>query len=251
MTMISLVMPYYCNRSMLALQYRAWQKWSPLAKAQIEIVIVDDGSPKGEQAVEVPFGGSAGALPELSIYRVTEDRPWHQHAARNLGAYVAKAPWLLLTDMDHMLTARNADALLKRLHKADPGTAYYIQRVEADTGEQTTARDGVTPKPHPNSFLMTRDLYWRVGGYDEDYCGIYGTDGLFKSRLFAMASKGLIEHAVLARYWREIVPDASTTTLPRKEGRKPGEKEAVGIRKKAEGREGQITTLAFDWEKVL
>lgn len=247
MTMISLVMPFYLNRSMLELQAREWARWSPKAKAQIEIIIVDDGSP--EPAADVDLGCTVPI--ELSIYRVTEDRPWHQHAARNLGAHVAQGPWLLLTDMDHVLTAHNADALLKRLGKLDPGTAYFLHRIEASTGLATLAADGITPKPHPNSFVMTRDLYWQAGGYDEDFCGIYGTDGLFKSRLFQLADEGLIKHVALTRYWREIVPDASTTTLPRKEGRKPGDKEAVALRKKAEGREGQITTLNFPWERVI
>jgi hypothetical protein len=253
MTMLSLVFPYYRNPGQLALQYEEMRRWSPLAKAQIEVVIVDDGSP--EPAVAVPFGrsecsGRSGTLPEISIYRILEDRPWHQHAARNLGAHVAKGPWLLLTDIDHMLTAENADALLRRMGKLDPGTAYFLHRVEADTGLPTVNGEG-KPKPHPNSFVMTRDLYWEAGGYDEDYCGIYGTDGLFKDRLFKIAVRGFLKHVALKRYWRDLVPDASTTTLERKEGREIGAKQAVAVRKRAEGREGKITTLNFPWEKAL
>jgi len=243
--MLSLVIPYYRNPGQLALQFREWQRWSTKAKAQIEVVIVDDGSP--EPAVDVP---RPDGLPELSIYRVLEDRPWHQHAARNLGAHVARAPWLLLTDMDHVLTAEAADALLKRLHRLDAGTAYFLHRVESTTGEPTKNERG-EPKPHPNSFVMTRDLFWRVGGYDEDFCGLYGTDGLFKARLFAIAKRGFLKKVPLVRYWRDVVPDASTTTLPRKEGRKPGAREAVAARKAAEGRAGEIVTLNFPWERVL
>lgn len=243
--MLSLVMPFYLNRSMLELQFREWQRWSAKARAQIEAVIVDDGSP--EPAVDVP---RPDGLPELSIYRVLEDRPWHQHAARNLGAHVARAPWLLLTDMDHVLTAEAADALLKRLGRLDAGTAYFLHRIEATTLDPTLGTDGRS-KPHPNSFVMTRELYWRVGGYDEDYCGVYGTDGLFKARLFAIAKRGFLKKVPLVRYWRDVVPDASTTTLPRKEGRKPGAREAVAARKAAEGRAGEIVTLNFPWEQVF
>jgi glycosyltransferase involved in cell wall biosynthesis len=243
--MLSLIMPFYLNRSMLELQLAEWTRWSATAKAQIEIIIVDDGSP--DPAVDVP---RSSGLPELSIYRVTEDRPWHQHAARNLGAHVARAPWLLLTDMDHVLTAAAADALLSRLRKLEASTAYFLHRVEADTGEPTLGRDR-KPKPHPNSFVMTRDLYWRVGGYDEDFCGLYGTDGLFKARLFTIAERGFLKKVPLVRYWRDLIPDASTTTLPRKEGRKAGEREAVLARKAAEGRSGEVVTLNFPWERVL
>lgn len=243
--MLSLVVPFYLNSGMLAIQYAEWQRWSAKAKAQIEIVIVDDGSPEPALDVERPDG-----LPRLSIYRVTEDRPWHQHAARNLGAKVAEAPWLLLTDMDHVLTAQAADALLKRLGRLDSSTAYFLHRIEADTQRPTLGKGGV-PKPHPNSFVMSRDLYWRVGGYDEDYCGVYGTDGLFKARLFQQAVKGFLKHVSLVRYWREIVADSSTTTLARKEGRKPGDRDAITAKKAAEGRAGQVVTLNFPWERVL
>lgn len=243
--MLTLVMPYYRNPGQLALQYAEWLRWSPVAKAQIDVLLVDDGSPEPAIDVERPEG-----LPSISIFQVLEDRPWHQHAARNLGAHLARAPWLLLTDIDHVLTAKNADALLKRLPKLDANTAYFLHRIEADTGEPTIGKDR-QPKPHPNSFVMTRDLYWESGGYDEDYCGIYGTDGLFKSRLFKIAERGHLKHVALVRYWRDLQPDASTTTLARKEGRKLGEKQAVAARKAAEGRADKITVLNFPWKRVL
>ncbi|SKB27175.1 glycosyltransferase family 2 protein [Sphingopyxis flava] len=245
MTIISLVMPYYRNPGQLSLQYAEMTRWSEKAKAQIEVVIVDDGSPEPAVDVERPEG-----LPDLRIYRVLEDRPWWQHGCRNIGAHEAVGPWLLLTDIDHVLTAEAADALLKRLGRLDAGTAYFLHRIEADTGLPTLNAKGKM-KPHPNSFVMTRGLYWRVGGYDEDYCGQYGTDGLFKTRLFATAKEGFLKKVPLVRYWRDIVPDANTATLPRKEGRKPGEREAVAIRKAAEGRADQIVTLSQEYERAL
>jgi glycosyltransferase involved in cell wall biosynthesis len=242
---LSLVMPYYRNPGQLALQYDTWTRWPAAAKAQFEVVIVDDGSPEPAIAVDRPDG-----LPTLSIYRVLEDRPWHQHAARNLGAHVARGPWLLLTDMDHVLTAEAARALFKRMGRLDPETAYFLHRIDADTGEPTIGTDGKS-KPHPNSFIMTRDLYWQAGGYDEDYCGIYGTDGLFKKRLFDVAARGFLKHVPLIRYSRDVIPDASTSTLPRKEGRDPGAKRAVAAAKAARGTADQVTTLNFPWERVL
>src|SRR3546814_9930234 len=83
----------------------------------------------------------------------------------NIAAHEAKGIWLISTDIDHVLTAENADALLKRMHRLDPETAYMLHRVEADTGLPTVNSNG-QPKPHPNSFVMTRDMYWRLGGYD-------------------------------------------------------------------------------------
>lgn len=242
---LSLVFPYYRNPGQLALQYAEMLRWSEVAKEQIEVVIVDDGSPEPAVDVARPEG-----LPALRIYRVSEDKPWWQHGCRNIGAHEAAAPWLLLTDIDHVLTSEAADALLIRIDKLDASTAYFLHRIEADTGLPTVNKKGQR-KPHPNSFIMTRDLYWTVGGYDEDYCGIYGTDGLFKARLFAVANEGFLKKVPLVRYWRDIIPDANTATLPRKEGRKPGDKEAVAARKAAEGRSGEIAVLTQEYERVL
>ena len=111
-------------------------------------------------------------------------------------------------------------------------------------------RSRVTTKPHPNSFVVTRDLYWQIGGYDEDYCGLYGTDRLFRERAFSIGHRGHLS-IPLVRYWRDLVPDASTRTLPRKEGRDPGAKARVLAEKAARGDAERVRVLDFPWERVL
>jgi hypothetical protein len=242
--MLTLIMPYYDNAGMLRLQYEGWAAWPMKRKARLRVILVDDGSPEPAADVPRPTG-----LPELEIYRVTEDRPWHQHAARNLGTHVAPEGWLLLTDMDHVLTDDSARALLKRIDAGDldETTAYMLDRVEADTGLPTLNGDG-NPKPHPNSFVMTRETFWRVGGYDERLTGFYGTDAYFRRRLFDRAGRGHLD-VPLVRYWRDLVPDASTRTLPRKEGRNTPERERKIAA--AAAAPDDLLTLAFPWERVL
>lgn len=242
---LTLVMPFYRNSTMLERQFAGWADWAEKQKKRVKIILVDDGSPEPAAAIERPDG-----LPALEIYRVTEDRPWHQHAARNLGAHVAEDGWLLLTDMDHVLTDEAARCLFKAMDQGrlDPNAIYMLDRIEADTGLPTLNESG-SPKPHPNSFVLTRDLYWRIGGYDEDYCGIYGTDGLFKERAFHIGRRGHLK-IPLVRYWRDLVPDASTDA-PRKEGREPGAKERVAREKAERGQAATVKTLQFPWERVL
>jgi hypothetical protein len=243
MRRLSFVLPYYLNPGMLAVQYRTWAAYPGHLKARIEVVVVDDGSPRSP-AADVP---RPDGLPKLRIYRVLEDRPWHQHAARNLGAHVADGPWLFLTDMDHIMPTASLERLLE-LHNGS--RVYTFARLDAPDLKPMLGRDG-RPKAHPNSFAMSKTLFWKVGGYDEEFCGVYGTDGLFRSRLFAAARETRLEDAPIVRYSRDVVADASTTTLPRKEGRAPGAKREVRDRKAREGREGEILTLAFPWERVL
>jgi hypothetical protein len=237
---LTLVIPYWNNPEMLTLQYAGWRGWAEKRKARLRVVLVDDGSQIAPAATVARPGG----LPELEIYRVTEDRPWHQHGARNLGAHVAPEGWLLLTDMDHVLTDEAARGLFKRLDRLDQSRAYMLDRIEADTGERTL-NDRGQPKPHPNSFVMTRAKYWEVGGYDEDLCGHYGTDAAFRGRLGPLQ----VLPVPLTRYWRDIVPDASTVGLPRKEGREPGAIKKI-IAAKAQRGEGP-KVLDFPWERVL
>lgn len=242
---LTLVLPYYKNPGMLTVQFANWLGWADKRKDRIAVILVDDGSPEPATDVPRPEG-----LPALSIYRVTEDRPWHQHAARNLGAHVAEDGWLLLTDMDHVLTDDAARLILKRLDKGelDDRCIYMLDRIEADTGEPTRNEHG-RPKPHPNSFVLTRELYWRIGGYDEDFCGVYGTDGLFKDRAFRIGRKAHL-NVPLVRYWRDLVPDASTNA-PRKEGREPGVKDRIAREKAERGEANVVKVLQFPWERVF
>jgi len=252
---LSIVMPFYRNRRMLFRQYLTWSlEWSADLKSQVEIIIVDDGSPEPAADVERP----AGLLPALSIYRVLEDRPWHQHGARNLGAHVAKHPFLLLTDMDHVIPA---DTLSEVLAANDKGRVFTFGRVDAPmeltwrandwSTMERTRRPNSTLKPHVNSFAMSRELYWRVGGYDEDYCGTYGTDGLFRRRLYEAARELHLSHAPLIRVSRDVIADASTRDVARKDGRAPDAKKRIADDKARRGVADQIATLQFAWEKVL
>ncbi len=240
---ITLIMPYYNNPGMLTIHYRYWTMLSPEVRNNIDVVIVDDGSPTSP-AVDVP---RPEGLPELTIYRVLVDKPWHQHAARNIGAYEAKGPWLLLTDMDHLVPEETYKALFERANK---GKFYMFRRLDAPDLKPKLHPATNLPHPHPNSFAMSKDKYWDVGGYDEDYCGMYGTDGMFRSRLLARASRVDLEYPLI-RYGREFQADAATQTLARKEGRDPLAKDKIKAIKEDLGRADKIMTLTMPYEKVF
>lgn len=222
MTAVSVCMPYYRNPGMLAAQYHVWANYPDDLKAQIEIVIVDDGSP--EPAIDVP---RPDGLPALRIFRVLEDKPWNQHGARNIAAHEAEGPWLFLTDMDHVLPGSSLRELLSRSANAEG--VFTFHRLDAPN---------LTPKrndrgelhPHVNTFALPKSLYWTVGGYDEALCGFYGTDGYFRKRLFADRSAVHLMDAPVVRYPREVIADASchdwSGTLSPKAFRDAGRRQA-------------------------
>lgn len=256
---LSLVLPFYRNPRMLLRQIVVWRReWSREQKARVEVVLVDDGSPVGETAAELLAECGLIDLPPLSLYRVLEDRPWHQHGARNLGAHAATGRWLLMTDMDHVAPASTLAEVLRLLPDLGDDDVLTFGRVDAPptltwradhwTEFARTRRADGSLKPHVNSFAVSRDRYWRLGGYDEELAG-YGTDSQFRKHLFGGGSTTHhLDHAPLIRVDRSVIADASTTTYSR--GDRCNVK-AVLARKAAEGRAGRTTTLDFPWERVL
>jgi hypothetical protein len=244
---LSLCLPYYRNPGMLAEQYRTWADYPPEVREALEVVLVDDGSP--EPAADVP---RPDGLPPLRIYRVLEDIPWHQHGARNLAASEALGPWLLMTDMDHLVPGESLSALLTVLETASPKTVYTFRRLDAPDLTPTVNERGEA-KPHVNTFAIAKATFWAVGGYDEDCVG-YGTDSYFRKRLYAKCPAVHLKGIPIIRVPREVIPDASTRpTTPmdprafRDAGRRRGETQKNLMQKRG----GPPKVLAFDWELVL
>lgn len=196
----TLVMPYYCNADFLARQAQNWIAWPRAVREHVSLIIVDDGSPEKPAAdvlktVNIPF--------PVSLYRIDVDVRWNWLAARNIAMSHASDGWCLATDMDHVVTSGVAEALVWGQH--DPSVIYRFSRRE-HTGERI--------HPHPNSFFMTREMFWRFGGYDEALSGHYGTDGEARRRWVKTADVLTLREA-LVRY--ERIGDSSTTRYGRKE----------------------------------
>ena len=198
---LTLVFAYYENPQMLELQWREIASYPTEIKSELEVIVVDDGSPRFP-AVDVP---RPRGLPGLSIFRVSKDIRWNQDAARNIGAHEARAPWLLVTDVDHAVPASSLVAILGE--KRSEHSFYTLGRIKFYAGG---ARES-----HPNSYLMTKKLYWDIGGHDEDFAGVYGKDFLFRKRALRRSSEVHLPDIVLARVGTAAVKDAGTTTITR------------------------------------
>lgn len=210
---VTLVYPYYECGQFFQHQMRHWMTLSQRHElfGQFSVVVVDDGSPTvpATAAVEsIRASRDSFYLPRL--FRIDVDVPWNWLAARNIGAHHAVDGWLLLTDMDHVVPAETLRSVVYGQH--DPNVVYAFSRRE-HTGE--------TIHPHSASFLMTKAMFWKIGGYDETLSGVYGTDGLYRKRLAAKAPIHVLTD-VLVRH--EYVDDSSTTQFERKTDRMAAEK---------------------------
>ena len=138
----------------------------------VELIIVDDGSkPPLKIEVEPQF--------TFSLYATNDYRPWTQPAARNFGAKKAKGEYLILTDIDHIISkevieaARNAQADVVRF-KREAGIldekGSFTQWMDA-LRKYGFNRGKLKIAPHGNSYIFKRDLFLELGGVDERFVG--------------------------------------------------------------------------------
>jgi len=169
MNIATLVYTYYNNPNMLAWQIANWRAYT----VPFKLIIVDDGSQRFPLASVWQDCGL-----DARLFCVDKDIPWNQDGARNLAMKHCETEWALLTDMDHVLS---------------PTDAVTIATMSMDTGHYYTPRrvdmEGAEVKRHPNSFLIECDTFWKTGGYDEDFCGWYSGDILFKRNRDSVATE--------------------------------------------------------------
>ena len=202
--MLTLIYAYYDNPDMLKLHIDTWRAYPDKIKKRMNIILVDDCSPRSPAIHFLPLLVGLG-IP-TRIYRVLEDIPWNLDGARNLGMKETETEWNLITDMDRLLPVDAAAAALEMTKER--GKVYRPDQVWA--GENRSLG-----RPHPNSFIIHRSDYWQVGGYDEDFQGSYGTDGNFRKNLRAVAVEVYTTMPYLL-CCEDLVKDSITQTLPRK-----------------------------------
>lgn len=223
---VTFVYPFYDNPRFLARQIEQWWAYPPDLRRYVRAIVVDDGSPlPATLPAERPF--------PMRLFRIERDVPWNWLAARNIGAHEAETTWLVLTDMDHVIPAKTAEALVFGLH--DHRRIYAFWRRES-TGAAVT--------PHSASFFLTRSLFWKIGGYDEALSGHYGTDGDYRRRAQTVAEFRVLTD-VLIRH--EFDEDSCTTRYRRK---LPADAAAVRQLVAARGPGWRPRTLSFAYHEV-
>lgn len=145
---------------------------------ECELILIDDGSELSLQAV----CDSVTKPYALRLHRTNDRRPWTQPRGRNIGAALARAPKLLFFDIDHIVSAEVVHEALNfggdKLHwERQPAILDELGNIRTD--RETLVEHGMTddaPSVHGNSFMIRRELFELLGGYDERFCGRYGGD---------------------------------------------------------------------------
>lgn len=204
---LTVVYPHYMNLGMLAEQQKVWADYPADLRARLHVIVVDDCSPKGQRPGKKSI--TVEGLASFRIYRLLEKKRWNWLACRNLGMSQATTQWVLMTDIDHVLPVETLSCILDGM-ALDERNVYRFSRVDAPRPWPYALSECTSYKYHPDTYLMTRELFDDTGGYDEFLAGLYGTSGEYRDRVFATARAHVMSTDVMIRYPREVIPDAST-----------------------------------------
>lgn len=242
----TLCVPFYRQVGILELQIREWNKYPPA----IKVILVDDCSPEPAEPVVREFA-SDELLTRLELLRVDVDKPWNRSMCRNLSSQLAQSDWVLHVDTDHIFPAEHAPALLDL--EVSRKLWYRFRRFRVGKADETRRKDKIDPnceigeiKPHIDSYLCTRDLYWSVGGYDEDYSGMLGGGSPFLAQLSEAAQMEILDVPLLV-YTRSVVADSSVMTLSRDTSRYS----ALRKEKERTGNTKAVNPIRLQWSRVL
>lgn len=142
----------------------------------VEIIMVDDGS---NPPIHVET-----TLNNFTLLQTNDFREWTWPLARNKGARAARGEYLIMADLDHIVTRSFIDITRSftgdhiRVNREfavldEDGTLTQdIETLKAYGLSDKRIKDrGVRLNPHRNQFAMHRDLYWKIGGFREDRIG--------------------------------------------------------------------------------
>jgi predicted glycosyltransferase involved in capsule biosynthesis len=121
---------------------------------------------------------------KFTIVETNDAREWSQPAARNTGASFARGEYILFTDIDHILTREcieesigfTGDKMHFERRRAILTENLDINRNHADMMEYAYPNELERIDSHFNTFVIKKDLFVDLNGYDEKFCGKYGGD---------------------------------------------------------------------------
>jgi hypothetical protein len=225
--LITMVVPYYRQPKMLEKQLETWDSYSPHVQDAFRFVIVDDCSPERAEDVRVAFATLYAPAPDIELYRIEKDVPWNRGMARNLGTKMATTPWVLHVDTDHVLPAKSAKQLVEYLTPPEGFHGrcawYRFARLRIGAADETRKKDKADPRdsnveihPHIDSYVCRTEMYWKAGGYNEDFSGVLGGGTPFLKEMTRVNGEPVVlNNCYLHVHTRHSVPDSSEHTLPR------------------------------------
>jgi hypothetical protein len=249
MSEITLVMAIYGQPLMLQKQVDTIKSYPDHVLDDLSIVIVDD---HGEPPVDVGLVKSLTAyVRDVQLFRITENIPWNQMGARNLGMVHADG-WCLMVDPDMVFQADVMHRIQLAAEKLSPGHVVRYQLKHVSSGKLDASS--------PNTYLIHSTDFIKVGGYDEDYAGNKGWSDVQLLDVLNAHYKMHSRPDLWADFYsKDQISDASVNTLDRSTGanrkkrlKKVDQARACGgWRKWVTKHKSEIRNLRFGWTRLV
>lgn len=202
---LSIIIAFYNSHGAVARQVKYFNAMN--LPDDIEFILVDDGSNPSHKADDY-------SLKNLTLLHTNDKRPWTQGLARNAGAKLAKGKYLLMTDIDHILSKESImeslsftgdKMIFPRFFGVllENGTLSQEPKVLEEYGmdmSRLNTKRGLYASVHGNTFTMKKSTFELLGMYSEKHC-TYGHH----------AASKMGEDSVLNRRWNHYAADNGIT----------------------------------------
>jgi hypothetical protein len=140
-----------------------------------ELILVDDGSDPPIMKFLTNRLNDINVM-WLKFFCTHDASSWSEHMATNLGIREAAGEYILKTDIDHIITREVLDIAMRFDNK---NLMMFFNRKEGKLDEGGNLVDlGTERTVHGNTFILKRDWFLKVGGYNE-YGEGYDTGGSY------------------------------------------------------------------------
>lgn len=160
----TIVHPFFNEKKRFDLQFSKWIQWSEKVKSTVHLVVVDDCS---DPSLKSTLAMSVMKRLDLNlqILRIIDDLKWNTPGALNLGITQAPTDWVFIMDSDCLLEPDMIEKLLN--FRPNPNYVYTCcrNRITEDPVKQ------LVTYPPTCSLLFTKELFYQIGGFDEDFTG--------------------------------------------------------------------------------
>jgi glycosyltransferase involved in cell wall biosynthesis len=172
---LSIVIAFYNSHGAVTRQVKHFSAMN--LPDDIEFIFVDDGS-------NPPHHLEDYSLKNLHLVHTHDKRPWTQGLARNIGSKKAKGEYLLMTDIDHILSREaimdsynfSGDKMIFPRYFGvllEDGTLSQKQKDLEEYGmdmNRLNTKRGLYASVHGNTFTMKKSTFVLLGRYDASHC---------------------------------------------------------------------------------
>ena len=227
--LITICLSYYNqSKESLVRHIENWKEFPIEVRDHFSFFIIDDCSktPANDLLKDVDL-----AALNIHIYRVKQDLYCNIAGVRNLGATECKTPYMMIIDMDTVVSPIMSLQLVKLAkNNINNNIAFKFNRKGGKKSGHL----------HPAVCLIRKQDYWHVGGCEEDLVGHYGwTDPSFWHR-----ARGKIQvkdcHDIFLSYHTDGEADIN---------RNHGHYKAV-FKNKMRNNSWSKDFIRFEWEKI-